>query len=67
MTLLVGSRLQADLARYADAAELIVLPAANPWRVPSTDFDHADRLMASALQASRAVLDATPAAPALAA
>jgi NTE family protein len=57
-TLLVGARLEADLARYA-AAELIVLPAANPGRVQPTDFDQAERLIASALKAARTVLSAT--------
>jgi NTE family protein len=55
-TLLVGSRLQADLARYAEAAELIVLPAANGAGVQPTDFDHSARLIASALNATRAAL-----------
>src|SRR3954449_758951 len=44
-TLLVGARLEADLARYADAAELIVLRAANPKHVQPTDFDHGDLLI----------------------
>jgi len=55
-TLLVGSRLQADLARYAKAAELIVLPAANVAGVQPTDFDHSARLIGSALTATRAAL-----------
>jgi NTE family protein len=55
-TLLVGSRLEADLARYAEAAELIVLPAANGAGVQPTDFDHSARLIASALSATRAAL-----------
>jgi NTE family protein len=55
-TLLVGSRLQADLARYSDVAELIVLPAANPAGVQPTDFDHSARLIAAALSATRAAL-----------
>jgi NTE family protein len=60
-TLLVGARLQADLARYATAAELIVLPAVNPDRIQPTDFDHASRLTTQALIAARAVLDVAPA------
>ena len=67
MALLVDSRLQADLERYAGAVELIVLPAPNAGRVPSTDFDHAGQLMAGALRAARAVLDAPRGATALAA
>jgi NTE family protein len=58
-TLLVGSRLEADLARYAKAAELIVLPAANPTRVQPTDFDHSARLIASGLTAARAALSSS--------
>jgi NTE family protein len=56
VTVLVGARLEADLARYAGAAELIVLPCVNPWRVPPTDFDHPDRLMGGALAAARTAL-----------
>jgi NTE family protein len=59
-TLLVGARLEADLARYADAAELIVLPAANPEHVQPTDFDHADRLVGTALYAARTALKPRP-------
>jgi NTE family protein len=57
-TLLVGARLEADIARYATSAELIVLPAANAHHVQPTDFDHSTRLVAHALTAARAVLDA---------
>ena len=56
-SLLVGARLEADLARHADDAELIVLPASNPRRVQPTDFDHADHLIGHALQAAKGVLD----------
>lgn len=55
-TLLVGARLQADLVRYADAAELVLLPAANPGGIQPTDFDHADSLIADSLRAARRVL-----------
>jgi NTE family protein len=58
-TLLVGSRLEADLARYAEAAELFVLPAANTARVQPTDFEHSSRLIAAALTASRAMLSSS--------
>jgi NTE family protein len=51
--LVVGSRLEADLVRYADAAELIVLPAANPLGVEPTDFGHANRLIRDGLAAAR--------------
>jgi NTE family protein len=59
-TLLVGARLQSDLARYATAAELIVLPVVNPERIQPTDFDHASRLIGQALTAARAALDTAP-------
>src|SRR6266851_7759809 len=38
VTLLTNARLHGDLARYAPAAELIVLPAANPGHIPPTDL-----------------------------
>ena len=56
-TLLVGARLQADLARHAAGAELIVLPAANTHHVQPTDFEHSSRLIGEALAAARAALD----------
>jgi NTE family protein len=58
-TLLADARLQSDLARYASAAELIVLPAANAGHVQPTDFDHADRLIAAAYHAAMSALDQT--------
>jgi NTE family protein len=66
-SLLVGARLEADLARYAGAAELIVLPAVNPHRVQPTDFDHSSRLIRAALGAARAALEAVPAVEPIAA
>jgi NTE family protein len=58
--LLVGpsaaARLQSDLARYATAAKLIVLPAVNRGRIRPTDFDHASRLIAHALAAASTAL-----------
>ena len=50
--LLVGSRLEADIARYQGQAELIVLPAPNTHYVQPTDFDHSSRLTADAHAAS---------------
>jgi NTE family protein len=64
---LVGARLQADLARYAGAVDLIVLPAANTHHVQPTDFEHASRLVGEALAAARAALDAVPGVERLAA
>jgi NTE family protein len=65
--LLVSARLEADLARYAGDAELIVLPAANRHHVQPTDFDHSSRLIGEALAAARAALAATPIAEPVAA
>jgi NTE family protein len=53
VSLLVGSRLEADVARYSSEVELVVLPAPNPLDVQPTDFGHADRLIRDALSASR--------------
>ena len=49
---LVSRRFEEDLVRYADAAELIVLPAPSTEILP-TDFDHADELISESLYASR--------------
>jgi NTE family protein len=51
--LLLEARLEADIARYSQAVELVVLPAANPAGVQPTSFDHADRLISQALVAAR--------------
>jgi NTE family protein len=66
LTLLVGARLQADLVRYATAAELIVLPAVNPRQVPPTSFSHASELIEQALAAARTALAAHNGHPAAA-
>ena len=55
-TLLVGARLEADLAHYAAAAELVVLPAVNRGRIQPTDFEHSSHLIGAALAAARAAL-----------
>jgi NTE family protein len=54
--LLVGSRLEADIARYQGDVELIVLPASNTQHVQPTDFDHSSRLTADAYAASHDAL-----------
>src|SRR3954464_8018866 len=59
-TLLVDARFAADLARYADEVELVVLPATNSRRVQPTDFEHAGRLTGGALAACRKLLSARP-------
>jgi NTE family protein len=56
--LLVGSRLDADVARYRDDVELIVLPATNSEHVQPTDFDHSSRLVADAHAGARKALAA---------
>jgi NTE family protein len=58
-TLLADARLNSDLARYASAAELIVLPVANPGHVQPTDFGQAGLLIRAALHAARTALDQT--------
>jgi NTE family protein len=60
LTLLVDARFAADLARYADEVELVVLPAPNSRRVQPTDFEHASRLTGEALAACRKLLSARP-------
>jgi NTE family protein len=54
--LLVGSRLQADIAKYSGEAELILLPAPNAGCVQPTSFEHSERLIADARVAARAAL-----------
>jgi NTE family protein len=60
LTLLTDARLPGDLDRYGTAAQLILLPAANPWHVAPTDFDHADVLIGSAFRATLSALDEAP-------
>ena len=65
--MLVGARLEVDLARYSTEAELIVLPAVNRHHVQPTDFDHASRLIGEALADARMALDAAERVEAVAA
>ena len=58
---LVGSRLESDIARYQRDAELIVLPAANSAGIQPTDFDHSSELIAQAHAATRWALSHTAA------
>ncbi|MET0729993.1 MAG: patatin-like phospholipase family protein [Solirubrobacterales bacterium] len=62
LSLLVGGRLELDIARYAGEVELIVLPAVNSRRVQPTDFSQSRRLIADTFAGARAAL-AAPAAP----
>jgi NTE family protein len=66
-TLLISTRLDADIVRYRDEVELIVLPATNPLRVSPTDFGHASSLISASLDSSHAVLDLALATESLAA
>jgi NTE family protein len=59
-TLLTAARDKVDVELYATAAELIVLPAANPGHVLPTDFSHAEELFDHALLAARRVLAEGP-------
>jgi NTE family protein len=54
--LLVGSRLEADVARYSAEAELILLPAPNAGCVQPTSFEHSHRLITDARAAARTAL-----------
>jgi NTE family protein len=54
--LLVTSRLEADIARYQNQVELIVLPAPNPGYIQPTDFDHTTELAAEAHAAAQQTL-----------
>jgi NTE family protein len=56
LSLLVGSRLEADIVRYQNDVDLIVLPAPNRQHVQPTDFEHSGRLIADAYAATRAAL-----------
>jgi NTE family protein len=55
--LLVQRRLVDDIARYRDAAELIVLSPPCPVRVQPMDFSRAESLIEQALDESRRLLD----------
>jgi NTE family protein len=54
--LLIGSRLESDIARYSREVELIVLPAPNATGVQPTSFEHSTRLMTEARVAARTTL-----------
>ena len=55
--LLVHRRLVEDVARYRDAAELIVLSPPCPVRVQPMDFSQAESLIERALAESRRLLN----------
>ena len=54
--LLISSRLEADIARYSQEVDLIVLPAPNAAGVQPTSFEHSTRLMTEARVAARTTL-----------
>src|SRR5215468_10105998 len=64
VTVLTNARLHGDLTRYAQSAELIGLPAANPEHIAPTDFGHAGHLITQALAAARTALTVRSARPA---
>jgi len=57
ISILTQRRLIDDIERHRDHAELIVLPPPCPLRIEPIDFDHADELIAQALDDARRFLD----------
>jgi NTE family protein len=57
-TLLIATRLEADLRRYGREVELIVLPVVNPLHVLPTDFSHASSLIDASFASAQAILGA---------
>jgi len=55
--LLVGRRLEHEIATLGDRADITVLPPPCPLSVQPTDFDHADLLIAQARADARKFLD----------
>jgi NTE family protein len=55
--LLISSRLESDIARYAAEVELVVLPAPNTAWVQPTSFEHSGVLIDRALAAARGALE----------
>jgi NTE family protein len=56
LSLLVDSRLEADITRYSRDSELIVLPAPNSGHVQPTSFEYSGRLINEARAATRTLL-----------
>jgi NTE family protein len=54
---ILAQRFETDVARYARAVELVILPAAHAEGIMPTDFSHADELIASARARARVTLD----------
>lgn len=58
LSILIERQLDDDIQRYADVARLIVLPPPCPQPVGPIDFSHADQLITTAAETTRAFLDA---------
>jgi NTE family protein len=58
-------RLDEDIARYRDHAELIVLPAPDVCGILPSDFSHTSELISEGLRSARALLARSPARPRL--
>jgi NTE family protein len=58
--LLIDSRLESDIARYAGDAELIVMRAPNLRQVQPTSFEHSSSLIGEALTTARGLLGTPP-------
>ena len=54
--LLIGSRLEADIARYSNEVELVVLPAPDTAGVQPTEFEHTSALIRTARLLARTTL-----------
>ena len=61
--LLIGSRLESDIAQYSRDVELVVMPAPNSARVQPTSFEHSGALITEALAAARGLLSARSGPP----
>jgi NTE family protein len=55
--LLIGSRLESDIARYSRDVELVVMPAPNAAGVQPTSFEHSSVLISEARTAARSLLN----------
>jgi NTE family protein len=57
MSLLVQQRLVADIEKFRDSVDLVVLPTQCPAGIQPTDFSHADELIAAGYRGACRVLD----------
>jgi NTE family protein len=57
ITLLINQRLAADIERFSQDAELIVLPPPCPLKVLPSDFSHPDMLIEQGYDLAAAALD----------